>query len=69
MVRESQGYLFWNGTMVFGTNDGKDCVNRFIEVAITIDDDVIKLMHPFKLLTGSFDTFVQPIRGLGLALF
>jgi hypothetical protein len=43
---------------MFSTNDCQDSVNGFIQVGITVQDDVIKLFYPPELLAGSSDAFL-----------
>jgi hypothetical protein len=66
---ESQGYLLLCSTVMFGTNDGKDGVNGFIQVRITVQNDIIELWHTLELFPRSCDAGVQTFPRLCFALF
>ena len=58
---ESQCYLFWFCTVVFCSDNGEDGIDSLIQVAITVNDDIIKLVFAFELFPGSSNAMLQTI--------
>ena len=56
MGLESQGYLFSHGSVVFGADYGEYGLDSIVQMAIMVDDDIIKIVLALDLLPGSCDT-------------